>query len=79
LRLGEGVQRDKLDPIIDVSVSNYVDLLSEDDQVYFKSKSKSFERAYQFLAPILPYGHVEWVKLATFLNLLIPDAFTEKR
>jgi type I restriction enzyme R subunit len=71
LYLSTGTRRDELDPVLDASVANYI-LLSEDDQVDFKSRSKSFVRAYQFLASILPYGHIEWEKLSVFLNFLIP-------
>jgi len=67
-----GADRDKLDPILDVCVAEYIDNLSEDDQVEFKGKAKAFVRSYGFLAAILTYGHPAWEKLAIFLNFLIP-------
>ncbi|WP_338473340.1 type I restriction endonuclease (plasmid) [Niallia sp. XMNu-256] len=67
-----GADRDKLDPILDVSAKNYEDELDESEQIDFKSKAKAFTRTYGFLASILPYGNAEWEKLSIFLNLLIP-------
>jgi len=67
-----GAERDKLDPILDVCVAEYIDNLNEDDQVEFKGKAKAFVRNYGFLAAILTYGHPAWEKLAIFLNFLIP-------
>ncbi|CAD6532356.1 hypothetical protein LMG28727_02926 [Paraburkholderia kirstenboschensis] len=67
-----GANRDELDPILDACVAEYIDNLSEDDQVEFKGKAKTFVRSYGFLAAILTYGHPAWEKLAIFLNFLIP-------
>ena len=67
-----GADRDKLDPILDVCVANYIAQLDEDGQVDFKGKAKSFTRTYDFLASILSYPNPEWEKLSIFLNLLIP-------
>lgn len=67
-----GADRDKLDPILDACVAEYVQNLDEDPQVRFKGNSKAFVRSYGFLAAILPYGHLEWEKLSIFLNFLIP-------
>ena len=67
-----GADRDKLDPILDACVAEYIDALDEDDQVEFKGKAKAFVRSYGFLAAILTYGHPAWEKLAIFLNFLIP-------
>lgn len=66
-----GEDRDKLDPILDSCVEVYKKLELE-EQIEFKSSAKSFVRTYNFLAAILPYGSVEWEKLAIFLNLLVP-------
>jgi len=63
--------REQLDPILDNCVEAYK-LLSIEEQIEFKSSAKSFARTYNFLASILPYGSVQWEKLAIFLNLLIP-------
>ncbi|VBF49768.1 type I restriction endonuclease subunit R [Burkholderia pseudomallei] len=68
----KGADRDKLDPILDVCVAEYIDGLDEDEQVKFKGKAKAFVRSYGFLAAILTYGHAAWEKLAIFLNFLIP-------
>lgn len=67
-----GADRDKLDPILDACVAEYIDNLNENDQVEFKGKAKAFVRSYGFLAAILTYGHPAWEKLAIFLNFLIP-------
>jgi type I restriction enzyme, R subunit len=66
---GEG--RETLDPILDTCVTIY-QALSEDAQVDFKGKAKSFCRTYEFLASLLPYSSAAWERLSIFLNLLIP-------
>ena len=66
----DGAGREQLDPILDKCVEVYKDLIIE-EQIEFKSCAKSFTRTYNFLASILPYGSVEWEKLAIFLNLLV--------
>lgn len=67
-----GANRDRLDPILDNCVNEYVQYLDEDSQVDFKGKSKAFIRSYNFLGSILPYNNVEWEKLSIFLNFLVP-------
>ncbi|OPX96462.1 MAG: Type-1 restriction enzyme R protein [Syntrophorhabdus sp. PtaB.Bin006] len=67
-----GADRDKLDPILDVSVAIYKKELGEDHQVDFKGKAKVFLRTYGFLATILPYTNASWEKLSIFLNFLVP-------
>jgi len=67
-----GADRDKLDPILDACVAEYIDNLDEDGQVEFKGKTKAFVRSYGFLAAILTYGHPAWEKLSIFLNFLLP-------
>ena len=66
-----GAEREELDPILDNCVETYKGLIVE-EQIEFKSCAKSFTRTYNFLAAILPYGSVQWEKLAIFLNLLVP-------
>ena len=66
-----GADRDQLDPILDACVTVYKEQLDEDGQVDFKGKAKAFERAYGFLASILPYTNAEWEKLSIFLNFLV--------
>jgi type I restriction enzyme R subunit len=65
-----GAERETIDPILDACVEEYK-LLSEDDQVEFKSSAKSFIRTYGFLGSILPYGNLDWEKLYIFLNMLV--------
>lgn len=67
-----GADRDKLDPILDSCVAEYVEKLDEEEQVKFKGKAKAFVRSYGFLAAILSYGHPAWEKLSIFLNFLVP-------
>ena len=67
-----GVEREKLDPILDVCVAVYRENLDEDGQVDFKGKAKAFLRTYGFLAAILPYNNAEWEKLSILLNFLVP-------
>jgi len=66
-----GADRDKLDPILDTCVAEYLNL-DEDGQVDFKGKAKAFLRTYNFLSAILPYSSVDWEKLSIFLNFLVP-------
>lgn len=66
----DNAPREQLDPILDTCVEVYKELIIE-EQIEFKSCAKSFVRTYNFLASILPYGSVQWEKLAIFLNLLI--------
>lgn len=68
----EGVERNRLDPILDRCVEVYLKDLDEDAQVEFKGNAKAFARTYDFLAALLPYTNREWEKLSILLNLLIP-------
>ena len=65
-----GVNRDRIDSILDACTAVYKQL-ETNDQIKFKSSAKSFVRTYGFLGSILPYGNMEWEKLSIFLNLLI--------
>ncbi|MPZ49994.1 MAG: DEAD/DEAH box helicase [Dehalococcoidia bacterium] len=67
-----GADRDKLDPILDACVATYNQELNEDGQVDFKGKAKAFNRAYGFLASILPYTNAGWEKLSICLTFLVP-------
>lgn len=67
-----GAGREKLDPILDHCVAEYVERLDEDGQVQFKGTAKAFVRAYGFLSTILPYTSADWERLSIFLNFLIP-------
>ena len=66
-----GVEREKLDPILDACVVVYKDTLDEDQQVDFKGKAKAFCRTYDFLASITSGTNVGWEKLSILLNLLV--------
>jgi type I restriction enzyme R subunit len=67
-----GVDRDRLDQILDACVATYKEELDEDGQVDFKSKGKGFVRTYGFLASILPFKSADWEMLSIFLNFLVP-------
>ncbi|MCC9054599.1 DEAD/DEAH box helicase family protein [Microbacterium sp. F2E] len=67
-----GEPRDRLDPLLDVCVAEYVELPDEDDQVKFKGDAKAFLRTYNFLSTVLPYGSAEWEKRSIFLDHLVP-------
>ena len=66
-----GAERDRLDPILDICVANYLGNLDEDGQVDFKGKAKAFVRTYAFLSCVLPYTNAAWEKRSIFLNFLI--------
>ena len=66
-----GAERDQLDPILDVCVTNYLEGLDEDGQVDFKGKCKGFVRTYGFLSTVLPYTNAAWEKRSIFLNFLV--------
>lgn len=67
-----GEIRDQLDPLLDTSVAEYIELPDEDDQVMFKGNAKAFLRTYNFLSSVLPYGSSEWEKRLIFLDHLVP-------
>lgn len=67
-----GESRDRLDPLLDTSVAEYIELPDEDDQVMFKGNAKAFLRTYNFLSTVLPYGSSEWEKRSIFLDHLVP-------
>jgi type I restriction enzyme R subunit len=67
-----GAEREELDPLIDVCKENYEQDLSEDQQVDFLVKAKSFYRTYAFLAKILSFNNAYWERLYWFLKFLIP-------
>ena len=67
-----GVDRDRLDPVLDRCVEVYIKELDEDKQVAFKGGAKGFVRTYAFLSSILPYNNQGWEERSIFLNFLIP-------
>jgi len=64
-------ERPKIDSILDACATNYK-ALAEDEQIEFKSSAKDFDRLYNFLGAILPYGMPDWEKLSIFLTFLLP-------
>ena len=66
-----GVDREKLDPLLDITAANFKKDLTSDEQIDFKIKAKSFTRVYNFLVQILDYTNIEWEKLYWFLKFLI--------
>ena len=68
----DGVERDQLEPILDLCAAVYTNELDEDQQVAFKSRAKGFVRTYGFLSSILPYNNPGWEERSIFLNFLIP-------
>ncbi|MCY3921102.1 MAG: type I restriction endonuclease subunit R, partial [Chloroflexi bacterium] len=67
-----GLDPDRLHPILDQCAAVYVKDLGEDQQVDFKSKARGFVRTYAFLSSILPYNNRGWEERSIFLNFLIP-------
>lgn len=67
-----GEDRDRLDPLLDVCVAEYLEMPDEDDQVGFKAAAKAFLRTYSFLVMVMPFGVAEWEKLSIFLEHLVP-------
>lgn len=68
----KGAERTELDPIIDTCKVNYDVDLTEDQQVDFLVKAKSFFRTYAFLSKILTFNNPYWERLYWFLKFLIP-------
>lgn len=68
----EDVDRDLLDPILDVCKETYQTDLAGDQQVDFKKKAKSFIRNYQFLVQVRTFKNPYWESLKTFLRFLVP-------
>lgn len=68
----KGAERIELDPIIDACKANYDIDLTEDQQVDFLIKAKSFYRTYAFLSKILTFNNPYWERLYWFLKFLIP-------
>ncbi|MCK6511059.1 DEAD/DEAH box helicase family protein [Myxococcota bacterium] len=66
-----GASREKIDPLLDIWVSEYQGL-DEEEQIEFKGKAKAFVRVYSFLASVSSYPHAGWEGLSIVLNLLIP-------
>lgn len=65
-----GVERAKLDPIINRAVDRFKEL-DETTQIKTKSSIKGFLRFYPFVAAVTSYCSVEWEKLDTYYSLLV--------
>lgn len=68
----KGAERTELDPIIDVCKLNYDTDLTEEQQVDFLVRAKSFTRTYAFLSKILSFNNPYWERLYWFLKFLVP-------
>lgn len=66
-----GTNRGEIDPHLDIVVEGFLELDS-DDQIEFRSASKTFLKIYSFLSTILPFRNITWEKLSIFLSLLLP-------
>lgn len=66
-----GASRVVIDPLLEAMVERFKQL-PYDDQVKFKSKSRTFHRTYSFLSQILPYNQQDWTALATTVKYLLP-------
>jgi type I restriction enzyme R subunit len=67
-----GVDAEKLHPIIDETVTRFDIVENEEDKIDFKIKAKQFVKLYGQLACIIPFSKPEWEKLHWFLKFLIP-------
>ena len=70
LYLSGAGREEGIDQVIDKCVERFKEL-DLDDQIEFKSCTKTFIRTYNFLSAILPYGSMEWEKLSIFLTFLV--------
>lgn len=70
----EGVDAQKLSPIIDVAANRFNDELEleDEDKADFKIKAKQFVKIYGQVASIMTYEVLVWEKLFWFLKFLIP-------
>ena len=67
-----GMDAEKLHPIIDETVTRFDIVENEEDKIDFKIKAKQFVKLYGQLACIIPFSKPEWEKLHWFLKFLIP-------
>ncbi len=73
-----GVERTRLDPIIDSSVHIFKNDLTLDQQIDFKAKAKSFLRVYSYLGKILDFNNQEWEELFWYLKYMVPKLFIKQ-
>ena len=63
--------REELEPLLSPAVEAYTNDLDSEQQIKFKGSVRTFCRTYDFLAAVLPWGHVAWESLSIFLSLLV--------
>jgi len=68
----DGVEADRLSPILDTVVERFDNDLEEDDKIDFKIKAKQFVKIYAQVASIIPFENLDWELLHWFLKFLIP-------
>jgi type I restriction enzyme, R subunit len=68
-----GEPREAWQPLLDLAIARYKALEEMEAQVTFKHQAKTFVRAYNFLAAVLPYGNPEWEQLSIYLTFLTPS------
>lgn len=64
--------RKDLEPIVNARAKYFRETLSEDEQIDFYVKAKSFNRMYAFLSKILTFNNPYWERLYWFLKYLMP-------
>jgi type I restriction enzyme R subunit len=72
-RFLSGEDRQVWQPILDVAIARYNALAELEAKITFKHQAKTFVRAYNFLAAVLPYGNPEWEELSIYLTFLTPS------
>jgi len=70
-------ERTLLDPITDGVAGSFDNELEQEEQIKFKSYSKSFVRTYSYLSKLLDFKNPYWEKLWLFLKHLIPKLKVE--
>ncbi len=70
----DGVDAQKLSPIIDVAAERFNNDLDLEDKekADYKIKAKQFVKIYGQMASLMPYEIVKWEKLFWFLKFLVP-------
>ena len=61
---------ERIHPIIDVVVNTYLEKLTEEQQVEFKSLIQSYIRLYSYISQISSFGEIHWEKTFVFLRFL---------
>lgn len=71
-KYSDNADRTTLDPIIDAAAHIFKFDLSQDKQIDFKIKVKSFLRTYSYLAKLLDFNNIYWEQLWWYLKYLLP-------